>query len=33
MLNERKRSISDLSGDTAVVKKYYLKQIKEVMNK
>lgn len=31
--NERKRSISDLSGDTAVVKKYYLKQIKEVMNK
>ena len=29
--NERKRSISDLSGDTAVVKKYYLKQIKEVM--
>ncbi|GAA4059418.1 RDD family protein [Flavobacterium chungnamense] len=33
MLNERKRSISDLSGDTAVVKKYYLKQIKEVMKK
>lgn len=33
MINERKRSISDLSGDTAVVKKYYLKQIKEVMNK
>lgn len=33
MFNERKRSISDLSGDTAVVKKYYLKQIKEVMNK
>lgn len=32
MVNERKRSISDLSGDTAVVKKYYLKQIKEVMN-
>jgi len=31
--NERKRSISDLSGDSAVVKKYYLKQIKEVMNK
>lgn len=33
MFNERKRSISDLSGDTTVVKKYYLKQIKEVMNK
>jgi len=33
MINERKRSISDLSGDTAVVKKYYLKQIKEVMKK
>jgi uncharacterized RDD family membrane protein YckC len=33
MLNARKRSISDLSGDTAVVKKYYLKQIKELMNK
>jgi uncharacterized RDD family membrane protein YckC len=33
MLNERKRSLADLSGDTAVVKKYYLKQIKEVMNK
>lgn len=33
MLNERKRSISDLSGDTAVVKKYYLKKIMEVMKK
>ncbi len=33
MFNERKRSLSDLSGDTAVVKKIYLTKIQEIMKK